>query len=180
MRLPVGAAPAFVLVGCFLAVPASAQQVTKEQVPGITNFARLETTVACGGVTKPEAIPELKKMGFKSVINLRLPDEPGADIDLEAAAAKNAGLHFANIPFSYAKPDPKAVDRFLEVITSPGTEPAYIHCAGGGRAAMMWFIKRVVIDKWSTDRAMAEAEALGLTNVPLKTFASDYLRARSK
>ena len=26
--------------------PASAQQVTKETVPGITNFARLETTVA--------------------------------------------------------------------------------------------------------------------------------------
>ena len=159
---------------------ASAQQVTKPTVPGASNFAKLETTVACGGATTPEAVPELKKMGFKSIINLRLPDEPGAEIDVEAAAAKGAGLNFVNIPFSYAKPDPQAVERFLQVITSPGTEPAYIHCAGGGRAAMMWFIKRVMVDKWSTDKAMAEAEALGLTNVPLKTFASDYVRAHSK
>ena len=28
---------------------ASAQQVTKQTVPGVTNFAKLETTVACGG-----------------------------------------------------------------------------------------------------------------------------------
>ena len=29
-----------------------AQQVTKETVPGITNLARLETTVACAGATR--------------------------------------------------------------------------------------------------------------------------------
>ena len=51
---------------------ASAQsQVTKENVPGITNFARVQTTVACAGATKAEAAPEIKKMGFASIINLR-------------------------------------------------------------------------------------------------------------
>ena len=43
---------------------AGAQQVTKQTVPGVTNFARLETTVACGGATGPKAMPELKKIGF--------------------------------------------------------------------------------------------------------------------
>ena len=180
MRAYVGTVAVLGLYGSLLVLPAHAQQVTKEQVPGITNFARLETTVACGGTTKPEAIPELKKMGFKSVINLRLATEAGADIDVEAAAVKKAGLNFVHIPFSYAKPDPKDVDRFLQAITSPGTEPAYIHCAGGGRAAMMWFVKRVMVDKWSTDRAMTEAEALGLTNVPLRTFATEYVRTHGK
>ncbi|HEV8208605.1 MAG TPA: hypothetical protein VGP77_00735, partial [Vicinamibacterales bacterium] len=52
---------------------AAAQQVTKPTVPGAMNFAKLETTVACGGATTPEAVPELKKMGFASIINLRLP-----------------------------------------------------------------------------------------------------------
>src|SRR3954463_12549755 len=56
-----------------------AQQVTKEQVPGVVNFARVETTVACGGATKPEAVPELKKMGFVSIINLREATEAGAN-----------------------------------------------------------------------------------------------------
>src|SRR5436305_12212969 len=84
--------------------PAAAQQVTKQTVPGVTNFAKLETTVACGGATTSEAVPELKKMGFASIINLRLPSEPGADIDKEAAAAKTAGINFYNIPFSGQAP----------------------------------------------------------------------------
>jgi hypothetical protein len=55
---------------------AQASKVTKEAVPGITNFARLETTVACGGATKAEAVPALKKMGFASIINVREATEP--------------------------------------------------------------------------------------------------------
>ena len=38
----------------------------------------------------------------------------------------------------------------------------------------MWLIKRIVVDKWDVDRAMAEAEALGLTNPALKTWAVEY------
>src|SRR6267378_606607 len=99
---------------------ASAQQVTKQAVPGVQNFAKLETTVACGGATTPEAVPELKKMGFASIINLRLPSEAGANVDGEAAAAKAAGINFYNIPFSGQAPDPKVADRFLDAITAPG------------------------------------------------------------
>src|SRR5579862_2316466 len=93
--------------------PASAQQVTKPVVPGASNFAKLETTVACRGATTPEAVPELKKMGYASIINLRVPTEPGANVDAEAAAAKAAGINFFNIPFNGATPDPAVADKFL-------------------------------------------------------------------
>src|SRR5436309_13950771 len=106
----------FVLATVFGSRQASAQQVTKQAVPGVTNFARLETTVACGGATTPEAVPELKKMGFKSIINLRLPTEAGANVDAEAAASKAAGINFFNIPFSGQSPDPKVADAFLAAI----------------------------------------------------------------
>ena len=82
---------AFVLVvAAAFGSRASAQQVTKQAVPGVQNFAKLETTVACGGATTPEAVPESKKMGYASIINLRLPSEAGANVDGEAAAAKTA------------------------------------------------------------------------------------------
>ena len=116
-----------------LAIALAAQQVTKEPVEGVVNFARLETTVACGGATKPEAVPALKKMGFVSIINLREATEPGANVDAEAAAAKAVGMKFFHVPFNGNAPDPKAVDQFLDAITSPGAEPAFIHCAGGNR-----------------------------------------------
>ena len=153
---------------------AAAQQVTKQTVPGVTNFAKLETTVACGGATTSEAVPELKKMGFASIINLRLPSEPGADVDKEAAKAKEVGINFYNIPFSGQTPDPKVADQFLETITAKKNEPAYIHCAAGNRAGAMWMIKRLVVDHWDTEKAFTEATALGLTSPALKQFAVDY------
>ena len=159
---------------------ASAQQVTKPTVPGVTNFAKLETTVACGGATTPEAVPELKKMGFASIINLRLPSEAGANVEGEAAAAKAAGINFYNIPFSGQSPDPKVADQFLATITAKNNEPAYIHCAAGNRAGAMWMIKRLVVDHWDTDKAYTEATALGLTSPALKQFAIDYAQTHKR
>jgi uncharacterized protein (TIGR01244 family) len=157
-----------------------AQNVTKESVPGVTNFARLETTVACAGATKVEAVPEIKKLGFASIINLREASEPDANVDGEAAAAKAAGIRFYHVPFNGQKPDPEAATKFLDAITARGSEPAFIHCAGGNRAAAMWMIKRLAVDHWDADRAAAEATALGLTSGALKQFAIDYAQSHKR
>jgi protein tyrosine phosphatase (PTP) superfamily phosphohydrolase (DUF442 family) len=69
------------------------------------------------------------------------------------------------------------VDRFLNAVTDAKNHPAFVHCASGNRAAAMWMIKRMQIDKWDADRAGAEAAALGLTNGALKTFALNYVAA---
>src|SRR5262249_5272965 len=130
--------------------------VTREAVPGITNFARLETTVACGGTIKPEAMAELKGRGFKSVFNLQRREEASANVDAEAAAAKAAGIAYIHVPFAPQAPDTTSVDTFLKEIRKPENEPAFIHCGGGNRAAGFWLIKRVVVDGWDVDRATKE------------------------
>ena len=168
-----------VVATCVVASPAQAQ-VTKEQVPGVTNFARVQTTVACAGAIKAEAVADLKQMGFKSVINLRLASEQGADVDAEAAAATAAGVNYVHIPFAGAMADPSVVDTFLTAVTNPANEPAFIHCASGNRAAAMWLVKRVQIDKWDVNKAGDEAAALGLTNPQLKQFALNYIEAHKK
>src|ERR1700686_4457547 len=106
-------------------VLAGAQEVTKETVDGVVNFRRLETTVACSGAIRPEALPNIKKIGFVSVINLREPTEPGANVVEEGEAAKAAGLRYYSIPFNANSPDPAAADKFLDAITTKGTEPAF-------------------------------------------------------
>lgn len=160
-----------------LVITLNAQGVTKETVPGVTNFARLETTIACAGATRPAAVAELKKMGYASVINLRQASEPGADIEGEAAAAKAAGINFIHLPFNAASPDLAVVDGFLKAVTAPANQPAFVHCASGNRAAAMWMIKRMQVDEWDADRAGVEAAALGLTSPALKAFALDYTQA---
>jgi len=161
-------------------IAAAQAQVTKETVSGITNLARVETTVACAGAVTPSAVSEIKKMGFTAIINLRQPTEQGADIEAEAAAAKTVGINFFNIPFNNASPDPAVVDRFLQTIAQPGNQPAFIHCASGNRAAAMWFVKRVLVDKWDMDRAGVEAAGLGLSNATLKTFMVSYIDSHKK
>jgi protein tyrosine phosphatase (PTP) superfamily phosphohydrolase (DUF442 family) len=115
----------FTLAG--LTAAAASAQVVKEEVPGIRNFAKIETTVACAGAITPAAIQEIKKMGYASIINLRLASEPGADIDANIAAAKAVDIPYYHIPFSAASPDPAVVDTFLKTITAPGVQPAFIH-----------------------------------------------------
>jgi uncharacterized protein (TIGR01244 family) len=175
-RLTAVALPA-VLTLCSMS--ALAQQVSKETVPGITNLSRLETTIACAGAINPDvAVPEIKKMGFVSIINLRQASEAGAEIEKEAALAKAAGLRYVHIPFNGASPDPKAADQFLTAITAKGAEPAFVHCASGNRAAAMWMIKRLAVDRWDVERATAEATALGLSNAALRQFAIDYAQTK--
>jgi len=155
-------------------------EVKKESVPGITNFAQIETTVACAGAVSSASVAEIKKMGFKAIFNLRLATEQGADIEGETAAAKAAGINFIHLPLNGSSPDPAVVDSFLKAITAPGNQPALIHCASGNRAAAMWLIKRVIVDGWDTDRAMAEATELGTISAPMKAFALDYIQAHKK
>jgi len=155
-----------------------AQQVTKAAVPGVTNFSKLETTIACAGATPPEAIPELKKMGYKSVVNLRPATEQGANIPEGEAAAKAVGLTYIHIPFNAASPDPAAAEKFLTEIVKPANNPAFVHCASANRAAAMWLVKRIALDKWDTEKASAEAAALGLTNAALKDWAINFAKAR--
>jgi len=166
---------AFVTAAIVLfAASALAQQVTSETVPGVTNFKKLETTIACAGATTAQGVPELKKMGYASIINLRQASENGANIEEEQAAAKTAGITFIHIPMNGQSPDPAVADQFIRAITDKSNQPAFVHCASGNRAAAMWMIKRMVVDHWDADKAGTEAAALGLTSPALKKFAADY------
>jgi uncharacterized protein (TIGR01244 family) len=166
----------FVLIGASLV----SAQVRSSTLDGVTNLKQVETTVACAGAVKATAVAGIKNMGFGSIINLRLPTEQGADIEAEAAAAKATGINYIHIPFNGAMPDPAVADRFIKVVTEPANQPAFIHCASGNRAAALWMIKRVLVDKWDNDRAVQEATDLGLTSPALKTFALDYIAAHKK
>ena len=110
-----------------LMATAASAQVVKQEVAGIRNFAKVESTVACAGAVSPAAIQEVKKMGYASIINLRLATEQGAEIEASTAAAKAADIPYYHIPFSASAPDPAAVDTFLKTITAPGVQPAFIH-----------------------------------------------------
>ncbi|MBL8144599.1 MAG: hypothetical protein JNM38_26025 [Acidobacteria bacterium] len=69
-------------------------------------------------------------------------------------------------------------EMFVDVIAAPENRFASVYCHSGARAATMWLIKRVRQDGWPLERAMAEAESLGLSRPELKQFATEFLATR--
>ena len=154
----------------------AAGQLTKEEVPGIRNYTQVDATVACAGATAPEAVAELKRRGFVSVINFRTEGEQGAMLEEEAAAVNEAAMKYFHIPFRGSEPTAEVAEHFLDVVADPVNQPVFIHCASANRVGAMWLIKRVKLDGWDVDRATAEAEAIGMRSPVLKEFALNYVR----
>jgi uncharacterized protein (TIGR01244 family) len=144
---------------------------------GIRNYSRVDATVGCGGATDPSAMAGLKKEGFASVINLRLANEEGANVEAGRAAAQAAGLKYIHLPFSGAAPDPKVIDGFLAAVADRANQPVYIHCGSASRVGAVWMIKRALRDKWPTEKALVEAQAIGLSSPALTAFATDYINS---
>ena len=157
-------------VGPETAPPASVQEEGPE---GVVNYTRIDATVACAGATPPEAMAALKDLGFAAVINFRTVGERGETVDAGQAAAEAAGLKYYHIPFR--QPSAEVTERFLETVAEPSNQPVYIHCGSANRVGAMWMIKRVKLDGWSVDDAMAEAEMIGLSSQSLKEFALEYV-----
>lgn len=140
---------------------------------GVVNYTRVDATVACAGATPPEAMAELKARGFVSVINFRTAEEDGARVEEGRAAAEDAGLRYFHLPFRQATPE--VTETFLAAVADPANQPVFIHCGSANRVGAMWLIKRVRVDNWPVEDAIAEAEAIGLRSAALKTFALQYV-----
>jgi uncharacterized protein (TIGR01244 family) len=152
----------------------------KMERPGIVNYTKVDAVVACGGATETAALEGLKNDGFRTVINLRLPTEQGANVEENAARAKALGLNYLSLPFNGQSPDPKVVDAFLAAVANKANQPVYIHCGSASRVGAVWLVKRVLQDGWPVDKATEEAKLIGLRSEPLEKFALSYIEAHKK
>jgi protein tyrosine phosphatase (PTP) superfamily phosphohydrolase (DUF442 family) len=168
---------ALTAVVCTAAALTAQQKMSK---PGISNYTQVDAVVACGGATEVSALDGLKKDGFKSIINLRMASERGANIDENRARAESLGLKYLHIPFNGGAPENKTFDDFLAAIADKSNQPAFIHCASANRVGAVWLAKRVLQDGWSIDKATAEARVIGLSAAPLEKFSLEYIAAHKK
>lgn len=161
----------------------AAQIGTREVFPGVPNFWRIDATAANGGaIDSPDlAIPELKRRGFRAVVNVA----GGPRAEAEGAAVQAAGMKYFLIPVNAKALEAGPADTFLQVVRDPANQPVFLHSGQGHRTAMLWMIKRVLVDGWCVERAGAEATTIGLINnnafVPgYWQFAREYITAHSK
>jgi protein tyrosine phosphatase (PTP) superfamily phosphohydrolase (DUF442 family) len=57
----------------------------------------------------------------------------------------------------------------------------FIHCEVGARVGALWTIRRVLRDGWEVEKALEEANRIGLRNQSrLVEFAKEYIAKKKK
>lgn len=164
-----------------VAAPYQAQPAqATEPIEGVRNYTKVDATIGCAGATDPKALANIAKLGYKAVLNLREATEEGVKLEESRSAADAAGLKYIHLPFKSSAPDSKVVDEFLKVVSDTANQPLFIHCGSANRVAGMWLVKRMLIDKWPEDRALAEAKSIGLSSAALQKFALDYVATHKR
>ena len=146
-------------------------------LPGLSNVGRVEPCILRGSQPLPEGYETLRKMGIRTVVNLRMTH--GEKTEVEAA-----GMRSVEIPMDTMKNiDPAAVRKVLSVLTDPENLPVFVHCAQGkDRTGVVVAVYRMEVDGWSEAEAEAEMEAFGFHEIwfQLKKFVRRYPDGRMK
>ena len=160
-------------------MPLIEKTAAMSELTGIPHFLKLSDQVWTGGQPWLEHLPKLKEAGIKVIINLRPHSEWNGD--REAAKVKELSMSYFNIPVIFNEPDELDADDFLKLTDEQlKNGPVFIHCASGPRVGAFWMIRRVLRDGWEYDKALEEANRIGLRQAPLIEFAKTYIEKKKK
>ncbi len=150
------------------------------ELTGIPNFLKLTDQVWTGGQPWLEHLSKLKDAGIKVIINLRAHAEHQGQ--REEAKVKELGMSYFNIPVDSHAPDELDADDFLKLTDEQlKSAPVFIHCTAAVRVGAFWMIRRVLRDGWDYNKALEEANRIGLNNhAGLTEFAKEYIEKKKK
>lgn len=133
-----------------LVVAAQSPDQTK---PVIKNFGKVNDNYYRGSQPDADQFRELKRLGVKTVIDLRKDR-----IEESSEWARAAGLQYVNIPLTTKRPATEDQSTyFLKLVNDPANWPVYVHCKGGRhRTGEMTAIYRITQDGWTAEQAYTE------------------------
>ncbi len=139
----------------------SVKEYSHQVSPTLTRGSRLDGNMA-----------ELTAMGFRGVVNLC------AENDADTVPARQVGINPLHLEIiDNTAPTNAQMKQFLDFVTAPENQPAYVHCqAGKGRTGVAVACYQMAVKGMPLDAALADAKAFGLA-VPEQI---DFLEQFSK
>ena len=103
----------------------------------MVNAVELEDGVVGGGQLSEKGIETAAQKGFRTVIDLRSPQEGTA---VEKLVVEKNGLRYVNIPVTASTLGASQAEQLKTVLSQDGAKPAIIHCRSGHRVNALWSI----------------------------------------
>jgi tyrosine-protein phosphatase SIW14 len=154
------------------------QAATSEVSHHVPRFRQIHAGLYRGGQPTSDGFEDLKKMGVRTVINLRVEGT-------ERTRVEALGMKYVHIPIDMPLlqrpwrqiPD-KSVEDFLRIVNDPANQPVFVHCQrGADRTGTMIALYRVKVDNWQVDKAYDEAREIGLRWM-YRGFRNQILRSK--
>ena len=158
---------------CFREPGSTATEDPLASNEGIPNYYRLRDDIATAGQPTDEALEDVKKAGFKAVLNLRTEQEGSLE---EKPKVEALGMEYYNIPIGRDGFSPAILEQFQEILADADNRPLLIHCASSNRVGALWYIHQVLDTGEDEAAALAEGKKAGLTSESLEGRAKDYVK----
>lgn len=154
-----------------------AEHGEKLHTAGLPNFGKINDRLYRGAQPRENGLPELKKLGVTTVVDLRGDDPRG--IAREKKNAESLGMHFVNIPVSgWSPPTDAQVAQFLGIFREHPDEKVFVHCRlGDDRTGVFVAAYRMAFDKFLSDEALHEMYFFGFNGFwhpSMRAFIYDF------
>ncbi|MEH2176525.1 beta-lactamase hydrolase domain-containing protein [Nostoc sp.] len=146
----------------------------------MSNTKKVSDDLSAAGQLTSEELKQAAQEGFKSVLNLRSPNEAGFLSD-EQQQAQAAGLQYANVPLKPSEANQEQTELAIQEIDNL-PKPILIHCAAGARAGGIALIANAISESLTYEEISQKAQELGLNleQPHLKQFLLEKYIAKQK
>ena len=140
-------------------------------LPGLENVGRVTPEIYRGTQPARKGYETLKKMGIRTVINLRTSMS-------EKKHVEAAGMRSIEIPLgTFNNGEREKVDRVVALLADPANRPVFVHCRQGrDRTGIVVAAYRMKIQGWPLAAAEAEMDSFHFNDVwvNLRRFLHRY------
>jgi tyrosine-protein phosphatase SIW14 len=120
---------------------------------GIKNFGKVNDNYYRGSQPSAEQFAQLKKLGIKTVIDLRKDS-----VASEPQEVRALGMQYFNLPLKASRAaSDEQIEYFLKLVNDSQNWPVYVHCKGGRhRTGALTAAYRITHDGWTAESAWEE------------------------
>lgn len=161
------------------------QEIGKLKGVNVINAIQINENLTTTGQVIPKQLEQARQEGFKSILNLRSPDELGFSHD-EQGVAEALGLHYANVPLKLEALNEELITKILTALEQI-PKPAVVHCAAGMRSTGIALLSIAIKEGLTPEQILSKARNVGFgffehagVSPRLKQLFVDYVNKHAK